>query len=315
MAEDTSPDYVSGMRKGLAEYISRTKETQSQIAKELGFSKTAVSLFLSETYDGNNLELAKKIEQYIQMGAARQAVARVPEICLSVNNTKTILEKAEIAHVYNDIVLIYGPAGCGKSTALKYYALHHNGAIYVEADVTTNSPRCILKLILAAMDEDKKGLRGSTADMMLRVVAKLSGTNRLLIIDEAQHLTEKAFDAVRAINDKAGIGIVYAGNPSILKRMYGRQEEELDQLYSRVVYKCPLKNVFSKEDITGIYSGLGVNKECLSFLFDISKRKGGLRLMVNQCKIAMNLAAALQEDFSVKHLEKAGVRMGVGGAA
>ena len=70
--------------------------------------------------------------------------------------------------------------------------------------------------------------------MMQRIITKLSGTNSLIIIDEARHLTTKAFDTIRAINDKAHIGIVYAGNPEILRRMYGRQEEELDQLYSRV---------------------------------------------------------------------------------
>ena len=58
-----------------------------------------------------------------------------------------------------------------------------------------------------------------------------------------------------------------------------------------------------------------INRECMQYLYQISKRKGGLRLMVNQCKIAQNLAAALNEDFSMKHLEKAAVRMGIGGAA
>ncbi|WP_195556361.1 AAA family ATPase [Anaerotruncus colihominis] len=312
MAEQTRPDFVSEMRQSLTEYIFKAKESQSKVAKELGVSKTVLSLFLGGTYTGNNEELAKKIEQYIRMGTARQAVAKAPEICLSVNNTRAILEKAKIAHLYNDIVLIYGPAGCGKSTALKYYAQHNNGALYVEADVTTNSPRCILKLILAAMGEETKG---STADMMQTIISKLADTNRLLIIDEAQHLTEKSFDAVRAINDKAHIGIVYAGNPSILKRMYGRQEEELDQLYSRVVYKCPLNNCYTLEDIASIYAGVNINRECMQYLYQISKRKGGLRLMVNQCKIAQNLAAALNEDFSMKHLEKAAVRMGIGGAA
>lgn len=312
MAAENRMDFVSQAREKLAGYISKAKESQSRVAKELGVSKTVLSLFLSGTYTGNNEELAKKIEQYIRMGTARQTVAKAPEICLSVNNTRSILEKAKIAHLYNDIVLIYGPAGCGKSTALKYYAQHNNGAVYVEADVTTNSPRCILKLILAAMGEET---RGSTADMMQFIIAKLADTNRLLIIDEAQHLTEKSFDAVRAINDKAHIGIVYAGNPSILKRMYGRQQEELDQLYSRVVYKCPLNNCYTQEDIESIYAGFGITKECLQYLYQISKRKGGLRLMVNQCKIAQNLATALHEDFSITHLEKAALRMGIGGAA
>lgn len=266
MAEQTRPNLVSEMRQSLTGYIFKAKESQSRVAKELGVSETVLSLFLGGTYTGNNEELAKKIEQYIRMRTARQTVAKAPEICLTVNNTRAILEKAKMAHLYNDIVLIYGPAGCGKSTALKYYAQHNNGALYVEADVTTNSPRCILKLILAAMGEETKG---STADMMQTIISKLADTNRLLIIDEAQHLTEKSFDAVRAINDKARIGIVYTGNPSILKRMYGRQEEELDQLYSRVVYKCPLNNCYTLEDIASIYARTSATVATSARLYNI----------------------------------------------
>ncbi|MCI9193868.1 MAG: AAA family ATPase [Acutalibacter muris] len=310
MAEQTYKDYVSEMRESLAAYISDAQESQSNVAKELGISKTTLSLFLSGTYTGNNQELAKKAGQYIRMGTARRSVARAPAICRSVGNTKAIQEKAKIAHLYGEIVVIYGPAGCGKSTALRDYQQNNNGTIYVETDVTTNSPRCVLKLILTAMGEEPKG---STADIMQLIISRLTGTNRLLIIDEAQHLTEKSFDAVRAINDKAHIGIVYSGNPSILKRMYGKQEEELDQLYSRVVYKCPLHNAYTMDDIEGIYAGADFNRECIKYLYHISKRKGGLRLMVNQCKIAQNLAAALHEEFSVTHLEKAAIRMGIGG--
>lgn len=309
MEQRENLDFISEMRRGLSEYIAEEGESQSQIARELGVSKTCLSQFLNDVYTGNNLELAKKAEQLVRMGTARREAAKAPEICLTVRNTKTILEKVRISHIYNDILLIYGPAGCGKSTALKYYAQQNNGVIYVEADATTNSPRSILELITEAMGEIPKG---STGYMMRKIIAKLTGTNRLLIIDEAQHLTEKSFDAVRAINDKAHIGIVYAGNPSILKRMYGRQEEELDQLYSRVVYKCCLKNSYTLEDIAGIYEKFNINKECTQYLYQISKRKGGLRLMVNQCRIAQNLAAALHESFSVKHLEKAAARMGIG---
>lgn len=310
MTKQVSMDYVSEMRENLASYISSAKESQSKVAKELGVSKTVLSLFLSGTYTGNNQELAKKIAQYIQMGTARRTIAKAPAICRCVSNTKTIQRKAEIAHLSNEIAVIYGPAGCGKSTALRDYQQNNNGVIYVEADVTTNSPRCVLKLILTAMGEDPKG---STADMMQLIISKLSNTNRLLIIDEAQHLTEKSFDAVRAIYDKAHIGIVYAGNQSIIKRMYGRQEEPFDQLSSRVTDHCRLGNCYTLEDIKSIYKDEDFPKECIERLYHISRHKGGLRRMVNQCKIAQNLAAALHEEFSVTHLEKAAVRMGIGG--
>lgn len=68
MAEQTRADFVSEIRKSLMEYISKAKESQSKVAKELGVSKTVLSLFLGGTYTGNNGELAKKIEQYIPHG-------------------------------------------------------------------------------------------------------------------------------------------------------------------------------------------------------------------------------------------------------
>ena len=81
MTKQVSMDYVSEMRENLASYISSAKESQSKVAKELGVSKTVLSLFLSGTYTGNNQELAKKIAQYIQMGTARRTIAKAPAIC------------------------------------------------------------------------------------------------------------------------------------------------------------------------------------------------------------------------------------------
>lgn len=36
--------------------------------------------------------------------------------------------------------------------------------------------------------------------------------------------------------------------------------------------------------------------------------------MVNQCQIAQNIANAVNEEFSVQHLEEAAAKMGIGGS-
>lgn len=54
-----------------------------------------------------------------------------------------------------------------------------------------------------------------------------------------------------------------------------------------------------------------LSPECLDYLYTASHRKGGLRLMVHQCQLAQNLAAALGEEMTVEHLEKAAIRMGI----
>ena len=301
---------ITDARESLIRYLANGQTNQSKVAKEVGVSKTAISLFLKGTYTGNNTELAEKINQFLRMVTARKAVIKKPGICLDVGNTNDILMRVKIAHMQNDILLIYGPAGSGKTTALKHYSQQNNGVIYVEADGTIKNPHGILMLILSTMGEDTKG---TTAAMMQRLVRMLTGTNRLIIIDEAQHMTTKAFDVIRALNDKAGVGLVYAGNPDILRRMYGRQEEELDQLYSRIGYKCALKNNYTKAEISGIFKGYNFDEACLDYLLKISKRKGGLRIMVNLCIKAQNFAVSINEEFKTQHMDEVIKKDGIGG--
>ena len=81
------------------------------------------------------------------------------------------------------------------------------------------------------------------------LIDELTDPNKLIIIDEAQHLTERSFNTLRALNDSAKIGLIYAGTPDIFSRMYGRHEAEYDTIHSRIGYICKLKNRYTEEDI------------------------------------------------------------------
>ena len=302
-------ELILNARRLLLEFIANNNKPQSKIAREMGVSTATLSQFLSESYPGDNSEVARKALQLLEIGEARKNLIRSPSVNLSVSNTERILTEVKMAHIDNDILLVYGPAGCSKTTALKYYAEKVNGAVYVEADATTGSQRAIITLILEALGESTT--RASTAQMMRMIISKVKGTNQLIIVDEAQHLTERAFDTLRAINDKGEIGIVFSGNPGILKRMFGRLEQEFDQVYSRVGGFCELYNRYSLEDIDGIFKNHMLDKECIRYLHQIANRKGGLRLMVKQYKLAANIATTLSQDISIPLLEEASRRMNV----
>ena len=99
MSEKIKNDLVVSMREKLIEYISKKEMSQRGVAKELNISETTLSLFLKDSYSGNNLELAKIIQQYINLGTAREALAKLPELCLKVNNTVEIERKARIVYL------------------------------------------------------------------------------------------------------------------------------------------------------------------------------------------------------------------------
>ena len=211
--------------------------------------------------------------------------------------------------VTNRISLIIGAAGSGKTTALKHYADDTNGVIYVQADVTKGSPRAALNLIVKAMGIKT---RGTTSDILDNLIDELTDTNRLIIIDEAQHLTERSFDTLRALNDRAGVGLVYAGTPDILNRMYGRHEADFDQVYSRIGYICKLNNRYTLEDIESIFKDYKLNKTIVKHLYNVSSRKGGLRIAINLFRLANDIAVTSGEPLDIKHLEYAAKVVGSG---
>jgi len=172
-------DKTEIMRQRLSDYIQQEGKTQSQVAKELTVSTATLSLFLSGNYSGDNDEIAKKVAQFLEIGSARKALVQEPGFCMELSNTRKILQLVQITHVSGDILLLYGAAGCGKTTALKHYSSTTNGVIHVEADVTTNSPRSILSMLLEAIAEP---VQGATSNMMRVLIHKLSGTRQLIII-------------------------------------------------------------------------------------------------------------------------------------
>lgn len=301
---------VEQTRQDLIDYINTTKRSQSGISKELGISGAALSQFLSRSYTGSNEDIADKLEQFFELDRKRKLCTPSPKFTRILNNTKLVYNALSYTQITNSIATVVGTAGSGKTTAMKHYADEHNGVIYVQADATKKSPRAVLNLISKAMGVKPCGTASDTLD---KLIDELMGTGRVIIIDEAQHLTERSFDTLRAINDRACVGLVYAGTPDIISRMYGKHEAELDQVHSRIGYVCKLNNRYKLEDIEAVFADFKLNKTIIKQLYNISSRKGGLRLTINLFKFANDLAVTAEEPLDLKHIEYAAKCVGSGG--
>lgn len=296
-------------RQQLTNYIRTTKRKQSAISKELGLSTGTLSQFLSGNYTGSNEEVARKVSQFLELERQRQCRTPPSSFTREIRNTQLVYSDLNYLRITNRISLIIGAAGSGKTTALKHYANENNGVVYVQADVTKSSPRAALNLIVKAMGSKKCG---TSSEMLDTLIDELKDTNRLIIIDEAQHLTEGSFDTLRALNDSAGVGLVYAGTPDILNRMYGRHEADFDQVHSRIGYICKLNNRYSKEDIQHIFGDFNLDKTIIKYLYNVSSRKGGLRTAINIFRLANDIAKTSGEELTVQHLEYAAKNVGSG---
>ena len=191
----------------LTEYIENTGLSQAKVAIQLGYSATAISQYLKGTYKGDVEGIDKAVGQLLERYQSK--LKDVPTDFIPTPTAKRILEVCGLAHAMKDIYLVIGEAGLGKSRALQHYAASNSNAVLLEVDPTFSAKVLLTELC------NVLGLSAPRNNhaMMTAIIEKLKGSDRLLIIDEAELLTYKPLEILRRIHDKTGVGVVLAGMP------------------------------------------------------------------------------------------------------
>jgi len=284
-------------RQTLTEFMEQSQKSQRQISKETGLSTSVISQFLGGSYAGDNEEVAKIVNQYLTVSKAR--LNNVSSSCFYADlyNTKEVLFTCFYAHRHNDLALVSGDAGAGKTTALKHYAETNTGVIFVTANACTTSATSILGLF---GDRLGRNVPGRKAALMNTLIEQLAGTNRLIIIDEADHLSLDALQAVRNLNDLAGVGIVLAGNDKIYRQMLsGRRSYEFDQLRTRIIVRKKVYNDYTVEEMSAMFPGL--SQECIGYMLKLACAES-LRTAKKLYDVALEFTAVKGQKLTAKHL-------------
>ena len=284
-------------RQALADFMGQSRKSQRQLSKETGLSTSVISQFLNGTYTGDNEEVAKTIGQYLAVDKERLNSVSDVQFVEKLYNTQEVLFACNYAHRNNDITLVSGDAGAGKTTALKYYAEHNTGVIFVTANACITTATAILSLICRQIGRQVPTRR---AALMNTLVEQLTGTNRLIIIDEADHLLLDALQAVRNLNDTAHCGIVLSGNDKIYRQMLSpRRGYEFEQIRTRIIVRKKVFNEYTVEEMRAMFPSL--NQECIGYMLKLACAES-LRTARKLYEVAKEVANAKKEALSVKHL-------------
>lgn len=286
-------------RQALAAFMEESGKSQRQVSKETSLSTSVISQFLNGTYPGDNAEVSKTIEQYLSVGKERLNSVSDTRFYEGLYNTQEVLFACNYAHRNNDITLVSGDAGAGKTTALKYYAETNTGVIFVTANACTTTATAVLTLICRKVGRQVPSRR---AALMSALVEQLSGTNRLIIIDEADHLSLDALQAVRNLNDEAQCGIVLSGNDKIYRQMLSpRRGYEYDQIRTRIIVRKKVFNEYTIDEMKAMFPAL--NQECIGYLLKLACVES-LRTAKKLYEVAAAVAAAKGQNLMVKHLRE-----------
>jgi DNA transposition AAA+ family ATPase len=271
---------------------AKNAPSQAVVARESGVSASALNQWLNGRYAGDNSGVEIKLEQWVAAFHARRARERTlpsAPAWISMPSSERVLATLSYAQYGEDIVVIYGAAGVGKTQSCKHY-LANNPNVWL-ATMSPASARTVPALEEVA---EAVGLHesGGGAKLQRMIIRKIRGTYGLLIIDEAQHLALTALDELRTLHDATGIGLALVGNEAIYARMTGgNRAAYLDRLYSRVGKRLHLLRA-QPTDVNALITAWGMRaKDCSEICHAIARKPGGLRGLTKTLRLASMFAA------------------------
>lgn len=223
---------TTNLRERFEDFLKRSGQSQEGIAKSLGISGSAVSTWRKGAYKGDNERVESLINTYLDRQESMEKESKGMKEDFDFVPTsvyENVIKGADAARLRHGIRVVTGESGVGKTTALDHLKSEDKSMILLKAYAGIRKNRVLSKLCREA------GLsgRGSFDDCFEELVARLDGTNRLIAIDEAEHLPIDAVDAIRRLNDFARVPVVFVGLPKFIEILRTYQYEYA-YVYNRI---------------------------------------------------------------------------------
>lgn len=282
---DTAP---ASMRDSLSAWRAERKLSMAQVAKRAACNEATISRYLAGTMTGDIAGLEAKLRDMMQADARRQTWAETYIETQGCAETMTVLELIRGAC---DIGLVTGAAGVGKTTACRHYAATHDTAILVTLSEGCGDNWSLIRLIFERLDMRAWTRRRGGQTRGEAVAARLAGSERLIIVDNAQRATLSGLRWLFDLSDQAGVPVALVGNPEVLTRVSGS-----DQLSSRIGLRA---DIGSRRDMawldaaaTEILSAMwpSAPAEVRLLAQETARQQGHLRRLVKQLRIAIRLS-------------------------
>lgn len=238
------PEQVADVRDRLTAYMERQGATVTRIGRESGYSASVVSQWLAGSYVGNVEKVAVALNDWMERDARRDR-SRRPKDYVKTQVAEDIRTLAYLADKRLCMAAVVVPAGAGKTYVLKALTEELRG-VYLYCKPAT-AREFLLSLALAL--GWKKGDHATRATLSRWIVETLSGTRRIIFLDEA-HQLGRTVGVVRSIHDEAGVPIVMAGTADILDQINDRRDGR-GQFSSRTMRYNALDLIRNAEDPRG----------------------------------------------------------------
>ncbi|MBV1917590.1 MAG: AAA family ATPase [Sphingomonadaceae bacterium] len=282
--------------------------TWTELADRTDIAQGTISQLGAEKgYTGDARKYAEMIYRYRQTLTVQKQIEGEAPVIPPYFQTSTGDELMKLLTWAQRGRIVYAAlgAGMGKTTAAEHFA-----ACYSNVFLTTMAPSSAgvnnMQIeVLAAMGEANAS--GTPQKLSRRICGRVKNIpNALLIIDEAQHLSEKSVEEIRSWHDKTGLGIALFGNESIRQRLEGGQRAAAyAQLFSRISLNIT-RHVPLAADADALAEAWHISgKAEQRFIRKIAMVPGGLRGATMALELASMIAVYENKAVALGHLQDA----------
>jgi hypothetical protein len=212
------------LRARLEAFKQETKFSLGELSKKLNAGATQVSKYLNKHPEGDVATLEATIEDVLGAAARRKLATEV--VLFECRAARDVAAVMELIRKTNDIGLIHGAAGVGKTCGSLRYLQDHPSAIMIRISKWFCGGHAVASLLFDAMET--RSWPGNEAKVPW-MATRLRNSDRLIIVDNAHRLQASGLEWLFDFHDETHVPIALVGNPEILDKI-----RKNDQQFSRV---------------------------------------------------------------------------------
>ncbi|MGZ8181441.1 MAG: AAA family ATPase [Methylobacter sp.] len=242
--KSTYSDEDKLMVQRINDWLAEPGRTGADLSRLTEIKEGTRSSILTGAYISSPTKFLQRMIDAIDRVEARNQEAKhdIPFTATSVAvQIETVCKRT---HLDRDFGFFSGKVGVGKTTALRSYARKTQSAILIEAFEGIDNSTFIHELIIAT---GSVAVKGTMAMQMAGLIKSLKGSDRVILVDEANWLPKRSFGALRRISDVAEIGVVLVGTAELLP-MVQDPEGRFGQISSRIGFWPALAKQISEKD-------------------------------------------------------------------
>lgn len=234
------------------EWLDANKEatSTSALARRANVAQSTASEILAGHYTASPTKYLNALDDAIKATSLNRP-ALIPFVETSVYRlTAQVCDRAREFAFTDDIGVLFGVVGVGKTRALQEYTRRHPGTIYLRAFNRMNITVLLNRLVWATdahLEQQARFRQATNADKLDAVIRALTHSGRMILVDETTRMDKICIETMRDIADDAQVGVVLAGREH-LEPMVQDELGRFGEISSRVGFWPPVIRAITEDD-------------------------------------------------------------------